>query len=243
MQPDPRFDFQLDADLAAAGAIARSAADQAPAPAFAYGLRSQLLTAHAAAGAAGATRSLPRRSRFSRFAPVFAMMLALALATVVAAGAFRLFGPRPTPPPAPTPPAVVTGLAGGATFTPTAEPHGDRVANADAEPNPDAESHAHPDADSDSGADARADAAADACAHAAADARRPPRRSGRCPSPSAGCPGGVVIGWSPISDPTFAKYRTLRSASAGHPRGLPAAGRRRGSRDGQVGDDERRQRL
>src|SRR5688500_19471802 len=122
MQPDPRFDFQLEADLAAAGAIARSAADQAPAPAFAYGLRSHLLTAHAAAGAARASHAFPRRSRLSRIAPAFAMMLALALATVVAAGAFRLFAPRSTPPPAPTPPAVVTGLAGGATFTPTPSP-------------------------------------------------------------------------------------------------------------------------
>ena len=77
MQPDARFDFQLEADLAAAGAIARSAADQAPSPAFAYGLRSHLLTAHAAAGAAVAVGALPRRSRFSRFAPLFAMMLAL----------------------------------------------------------------------------------------------------------------------------------------------------------------------
>ena len=59
----------------------------------------------------------------------------------------------------------------------------------------------------------------------------------------SGCPGGVVIGWSPISNPTFAKYRTLRSASAEHSRGVPAAERRRGGGDGQVGDDERRQRL
>ena len=120
MQPDRRFDFQLEAELAAAGAMARAATDQAPAPAFTSGLRSHLLTAHAAAGAA---RGIPRRrSGFARLAPLLAAMLALVLATVVAAGAFRLFGPPPTPPAAPTPQPVVAGLTGGATFTPTPTP-------------------------------------------------------------------------------------------------------------------------
>ena len=119
MQPDRRFDFQLESELAAAGAVARSAGDQAPAPAFASGLRSHLLTAHAAAGAA---RARPMRSRLSRFAPLFAAMLALVLATVVAAAAFRLFAPPPAPPAAPTPQPVVAALTGGATFTPTPSP-------------------------------------------------------------------------------------------------------------------------
>ena len=59
----------------------------------------------------------------------------------------------------------------------------------------------------------------------------------------SGCPGGVVIGWSPISNPTFAKYRTLRSASADIPVAYPPQGGAVEVGDGQVGDDERRQRL
>jgi hypothetical protein len=39
-----------------------------------------------------------------------------------------------------------------------------------------------------------------------------------------GCNGGVVIGWSPISDPSFAKYRTLRSASPTIPVAYPPQG-------------------
>ena len=173
MQPDPRFDLQLEADLGAAGAIARSAADQAPTPAFAYGLRSQLLTAHAAAGAVRATHAFPRRSRFSRFAPVFAMMLALALATVVAAGAFRLFGPQSTPRPAPTPSCRCDGTGGWSHVHPDAEPDADRIAHShaypDAEPDTHPEPDADPDADPDAGADPRADPGAGPRADAAAD--------------------------------------------------------------------------
>lgn len=39
-----------------------------------------------------------------------------------------------------------------------------------------------------------------------------------------GCNGGVLIGWSPISDARFAKYRTLRSTSPEIPVAYPAAG-------------------
>lgn len=214
MQPDPRFDFQLEADLAAAGAIARSAADHAPAPAFAYGLRSQLLTAHATAGAVRGARALPRRSRFSRFAPLFAMMLALALATVVAAGAFRLFGPRSTPPPAPTPPVVMTGLAGGATFTPTPSPTATASPNPTPSPTPTPTPSPTPEPTP---------------VPTLAPTPQPTPEPTPVPTPTigsmslalSGCPGGVVIGWSPVSDPTFAKYRTLRSASADIPVAYP----------------------
>ncbi|MEP7082907.1 MAG: hypothetical protein ABI841_08055, partial [Chloroflexota bacterium] len=120
MQPDPRFDFQLEADLAAAGAIARSAADQMPAPAFASSLRSHLLTSFVRAATPAAA---PRRSRwaFARLAPVFAGILALMLATIVAAGVLRLLAPPETPPPAPTP-FVNAALIGGGARTPTPSP-------------------------------------------------------------------------------------------------------------------------
>jgi hypothetical protein len=39
-----------------------------------------------------------------------------------------------------------------------------------------------------------------------------------------GCPGGVVVQWSPTSNPAFAKYRTLRSTSASIPVAYPPAG-------------------
>lgn len=40
----------------------------------------------------------------------------------------------------------------------------------------------------------------------------------------AGCNGGILIGWSPISDPRFAKYRTLRSTSPEIPVAYPPTG-------------------
>jgi len=39
-----------------------------------------------------------------------------------------------------------------------------------------------------------------------------------------GCNGGVVVQWSPISDPRFAKYRTLRSTSPDIPVAFPPQG-------------------
>ena len=121
MQPDPRFDFQLEADLAGAGAIARSAADQFPAPAFASSLRSHLLTSFAVAAAPAAVAPR-RRSRwaFARLTPVFAGILALMLATVVAAGVLRLLAPPETPPPAPTP--FVAAVIDASTPTPSPTP-------------------------------------------------------------------------------------------------------------------------
>jgi len=40
----------------------------------------------------------------------------------------------------------------------------------------------------------------------------------------ASCNGGVVVDWSPISDPRFAKYRTLRSTSPTIPVAYPPQG-------------------
>jgi hypothetical protein len=41
---------------------------------------------------------------------------------------------------------------------------------------------------------------------------------------AAGCNGGVVVQWSPISDARFAKYRTLRSTSSSIPAVFPPQG-------------------
>ena len=217
MQPDRRFDFQLEAELAAAGAMARAATDQAPAPAFTSGLRSHLLTAHAAAGAA---RAIPRgRSGFARFAPLLAAMLALLLATVVAAGAFRLFGPPPTPPAVPTSQPVVAGLTGGATFTPTPSPSPSPTPTPSPSPSPTPTPTPEP-------------TPAPTPEPTPVPTPQPTPVPTVAPTPAVGamslgltgCPGGVVIGWSPISDGTFAKYRTLRSASPEIPIAYPPQG-------------------
>src|SRR5688572_15044075 len=52
----------------------------------------------------------------------------------------------------------------------------------------------------------------------------PPPPMGAMSLVLTGCNGGVVIGWSPISDPSFAKYRTLRSASPNIPVAYPPQG-------------------
>jgi len=221
MQPDARFDFQLEADLAAAGAIARTAADQAPAPAFAFGLRSQLLTEHAA-GAALAVQVAPRRRYgLARFAPIFAAMAALTLATVVAAGAYLIFGPQPEPPPAATPNAVVVGLPGGATLTPSPSP------TPTASPTPSPTPTASP-----TPAPSPTPTPAPVVVPTPVPTPKPTPAPTPVPTPAMGsmaldltsCNGGVVIGWSAASNPAVAKYRTLRSASSSIPVAYPPQG-------------------
>jgi outer membrane biosynthesis protein TonB len=216
MQPDRRFDFQLEAELAAAGAVARSAADQAPAPAFASGLRSHLLTAHAVAGAPG---TLPRRrSGFARFAPVFAAILALALGTVVAAAALRIFGPPPAPP-SPTPNVVVAGIVGGATSTPTPSPSHTPT------PTPKPTTTATPIVDpAPTPAPTGVPTPVPTPQPTPVPTPVPPPPLGVMSGGVTGCPGGIVIGWSPVSDPAFAKYRTLRSGSPDIPVAWPPQG-------------------
>jgi outer membrane biosynthesis protein TonB len=223
MQPDPRFDFQLEADLAAAGAVARSAADQTPAPAFAFGLRSQLLTEHAAGAAIPVRFASRRRYGLSRVAPIFAAMVALMLATVVAAGAYLIFGPQPTPPPTAKPNAVVVGLPGGATFTPTPSPT--PTDSPTPSPTPTASQTPTP-SPSPTPMPAPVVVPTPMPTPKATPAPTP------VPTPAMGsislnltsCNGGVVIGWSPASNPAVAKYRTLRSASPPIPVAFPPQG-------------------
>ena len=226
MQPDRRFAFQLEAELAAAGAGAR-AADQAPVPAFASGLRSQLLTDFARSTAAPslAARSVPRRrSRFSRFAPVFAAVLALALATVAVAGAIRFLSPPSTPPPAPTPYVIPAGLIGGEAWeptpTPTPSPKATPRPTRTPKPTPTASPTPEPTPEP---------TPAPTLAPPPPPAPPPPTPE---PTPGigslnlgiTGCNGGVIIAWSATSDPTFAKYRTLRSPSPDIPVAYPPQG-------------------
>ena len=223
MQPDARFDLQLEADLAAAGTIARSAADQAPAPAFAFGLRSQLLTAHAA-GSPFAVVAVPRRrSRLSRFAPAFAAVGALTLASVVAAGAYLIFGPEPAPAPAATPNVVVVGPPGGATFTPTPSP----TPTESPTPSPTPTESPTP-----TPSPSPAPTVAPVVVPTPMPTPKPTPAPTAAPTPAMGslalnltsCNGGVVIGWSPASNPAVAKYRTLRSASPEIPVAYPPQG-------------------
>ena len=225
MQPDPRFDFQLEADLTAAGTAARSTAGQAPAPAFAFGLRSQLLTEHAAGSALPVQFAPRRRLGLSRFAPVFAAMVALMLATAVAAGAYLIFGPQPTPPPASTPNAVVVGLPGGATFTPTPSPTPTESPTPSPTPTPTASPTPTP-------SPSATPTPAPVVVPTPMPTPKPTPAPTPVPTPAMGsialnltsCNGGVVIGWSPASNPAVAKYRTLRSASPSIPVAFPPQG-------------------
>jgi hypothetical protein len=226
MQPD-RFDFQLEADLAAAGAIARFGPGQAPSATFASGLRSQLLTdfAYATAEPMPVRRGLHlRRSRFSRFAPVFAAVLALALATVAAAAAFRLLGPPSTPPPAPTPYVIPAGLIGGEAWspspspTPSPRPKPTPVATPTPSPTPSPTPEPTP------VPTPVPTAAPTPVPTTAPPSPPPPPAIGELSLGLTGCNGGIVIQWSPTSDAAFSKYRTLRSTSASIPAAYPPQG-------------------
>ena len=223
MQPDRRFDFQLEADLAAAGAIARTGPGQAPTPAFASGLRSQLLTdfAYATPQPMPVRRGFPlQRSRFSRFAPVFAAMLALALATVAAAAAFRLFGPSSTPPPAPTPYVIPAGLIGGEAWSPspspTPSPRPTRTPKPTATPTPSPMPSPTP--------EPTPVPTLAPTPVPTPEPSPPPPAIGELSLGLTGCNGGIVIQWSATADPAFAKYRTLRSTSASIPAAYPPQG-------------------
>lgn len=221
MQPDPRFDFQLEADLAAAGAVARSAADQFPAPAFALGLRSHLLTSFAAA-TAPAVAAPRRRSRwaFARLAPVFAGILALMLATVVAAGILRLLAPPETPPPAPTP-FVNAALIGADASTPTPSPTPKPTPTAS--PSPTATPSPSP-TPKPTPTPVPTPTPSPTPTPTPVPTPTPPPPMGEMALGLTGCNGGVVIDWSGIDDLRFAKYRTLRSTSPEIPVAYPPAG-------------------
>ena len=229
MRPDDRFDFQIEADLAAAGVIARAAADQGPVPAFGTGLRSQLLTSYAHAGA---VRVAPRRRRWSlRFAPVLATMFALVLATIVAAGVIRLMNPPAQPPrQTPAPPAVVIGVPGGEAYTPSPTPSPTPSATPSATPTPMPTPSPSPTPTPTPTATPTATPTPtpkptpEPTAKPTAKPTKPsptPTPIGAMSLSAAGCNGGVAVQWSPISDARFAKYRTLRSTSSSIPAVFP----------------------
>ncbi len=225
MQPDFRFDFQLEADLAAAGSVARSAADQMPSPAFASGLRSHLLTSFAAAAPLAVAPRRRSRWAFARLSPVLAGILALMLATVVAAGVLRLLAPPSTPPPAPTPYVVPIGLIGGAAFTPTPSPTPSPSPSPTATPTPTpSPSPTASPTPTPKPTPTPIPTPKPTPAPTAAPTPTPPPAMGEMALGLTGCNGGVLIGWSPISDPRFAKYRTLRSTSPEIPVAYPPAG-------------------
>ncbi len=226
MQPDPRFDFQLEADLAGAGAIARSAADQFPAPAFASSLRSHLLTSFVRASAPAVAPRRRSRWAFARLSPVFAAILALMLATVVAAGVLRFLAPPETPPPAPTP-FVNAALIGDDAETPTPKPTASPTPKPSPTPSPTASPTPSP---SPTASPTPIPTPKPTPVPTAKPTPTPvptpvpPPPMGELALGLTGCNGGVVIDWSAIEDPRFAKYRTLRSTSPEIPVAYPPAG-------------------
>jgi hypothetical protein len=222
MWPDER---DLASELASAGAAARRghAVDERADPAFAAGLRDELLASFPAAAPARTRWTFGDLFRGWRLAPT----LAGALLIIAAGAAARtvLVGQDPTPVPTPPPsmPAVIVGELDGRVATPTASPT----------PSP-SPTHTPSPTPSPTPTPTPSPTPMPTPVPTPVPTIKPTPQPTAKPTPAptigamaltaSGCNGGAVLEWSKVADSRFHHYTTLRSASSSIPAAYPPQG-------------------